>query len=86
MTASGPSASISTFIRWSTALFVPRSYSAQADVSAKIMHAVWGDVGRRLTDGMRSPQRQCLFAAHRLPGQVSQRQIDSIGLGPNALA
>jgi hypothetical protein len=43
-------------------------------------------VGRGLEDGACSAHRKCLVAGHRLPCQVSQREVDGRCLGPNAVA
>src|SRR5580658_227712 len=86
VTAIGPSVAISSVSRRSTALPVARSYSTQADVSARIMPPRRACICGYFIDRVGAAHGQGFLAAHRLSGQVPEGELDGFGFGPQVEA
>jgi hypothetical protein len=85
VTISGPSPAISSAMRWSAVLPVPRSYSTHAEYRPGSRGARPG-IGRHLAHRVRTLHRQRLLARHRLARQMPQRKVNGLGLGVDPVA
>src|SRR5579859_7784918 len=86
VTAIGPSVAINSVRRRSTALPVARSYSTQADVSARIMPPPRAGIRGYFIDRAGAAHGQGFLPAHGLSGQVPEGELDGFGLGPQVEA
>ena len=77
---------MSSAMRRSTSLPVPRSYSTQAEVSARITRCRPGRCRQVSLQWHVLRDSERLVASHRLPGEMAQREIHGFGLGVDVVA